>query len=100
MFRHISIPFKATLLAACVAATPIGAAHAQTGADGAGSPTTGQLQLELDALNSMTDALGPMVRDASTRQQQMQSFIVGEGRDALVESLQPGGPRRGSSRQS
>ena len=93
MFRHISIPFKATLLAACVVATPIGAAHAQTGADGAGSPTTGQLQLELDALNSMTDALGPMVRDASTRQQQMQSFIAEQNLNDAFRSFQQSYPQ-------
>ena len=39
-----------------------------------------QLQLELDALDTMTDTLGPMRHDAQKRVELMQQFIAESGR--------------------
>ena len=43
------------------------------------SPTTTQLTLEFDALNSMTDSMGPMVTEAESRIKLMNAFIASKG---------------------
>ncbi len=46
-----------------------------------------QLQLELDALNAMTDAMGPMRGDADARVAQMKAFISEEKLDAAAAAF-------------
>ena len=75
MIRFLSRPVLAAALAFGVASvtTPT-VAHAQS------SESLAQLQTELDALDTMTDTLGPMRKSAEIRLQQMTGFLKQSGK--------------------
>ena len=64
-------PLRAAILGLALATATGGVAHDAT----AQTASLSQLQLELDALDTMTDTLGPMQSDAKTRVGLMQQFI-------------------------
>src|SRR5262249_10906335 len=51
------------------------------------NPMAVQLQVELNALNSMTDAMGPMVGDAQTRLALMKAFISDQKLDDAAQEF-------------
>ncbi|MCA9284759.1 MAG: hypothetical protein KDA22_06075 [Phycisphaerales bacterium] len=83
-----------TLIGCAFAATPA-TAQTSTGTADAGlvpaNPTAVELQVELNALNTMTDTIGPMVRDAQSRMEQMKAFISEQNLDGALRSFAPTG---------
>lgn len=57
------------------------------------NPTMKQLTLEFDALNSMTDSMGPMVTEAETRIKLMNAFIASKG---LTDKASAAPPAKGA----
>ncbi|MFO0828322.1 MAG: hypothetical protein U0572_09240 [Phycisphaerales bacterium] len=87
MTRHISSALVCTALFIAQPSLFAQSGDAMPLPSSAANPKAVQLQLEIDALNSMTDAMGPMVNDADTRVKLMTGYISEQKLDAAFATF-------------
>jgi hypothetical protein len=87
--------FASTPFASAASGQPL--ASAAQGASNSSGSTASQLQTEIDALNAMTDALGPMAEGAEERIRQMKAFVTEQKLDAALATFTAGAPGSGFS---